>query len=347
MHADFETLTENLKQAAQEMGFILCGVTAAAQPERYHAFTDWLDNGYAGQMQYLDARREAYSHPSHVLDGCKTLVMLAYPYATVDMPQPSPGQAKVARYAWGEPDYHDHLFEKLKALRRWLVDRQPDALVRGVVDTAPLLEREFAESAGLGWIGKNTLLLNRQWGSYFFLGALLTNLELLTDPPTSKGYCGTCRACLDACPTQAFPEPYVLDARRCISYWTIEHRGVIDDDIAEQLDNWMFGCDICQEVCPWNRRASRSAQAIPQPMDLAAPADLIAVLDLDDAAFRERFRYTPLWRAKRRGVLRNACLIAGNQRYQPAIPVLERLLDDVEPLVQQAARWAMDRIRAA
>jgi epoxyqueuosine reductase len=210
-----------------------------------------------------------------------------------------------------------------------------------------LLEREFAEAAGLGWVGKNTLLLNRRWGSYFFLAALLTDVPLTVDPPQAKGYCGTCRACLDACPTGAFARPYVLDARRCISYLTIEHRGDIDPALASQMGDWMFGCDICQEVCPWNRRALVSAEAIPSPMDSLAPADLVELLQLDDEGFRARYRRTPLWRAKRRGVLRNACLVLGNQRHRPAAAALEALARDPEPLLQNAARWALDQLQLA
>ncbi len=217
-------------------------------------------------------------------------------------------------------------------------------MARGVVDTAPLLERDFAESAGLGWIGKNTLLLNRNWGSYFFLAALLTNLPLTVDAPTTKGYCGTCQACLQACPTNAFPKPYVLDATRCISYLTIEHRDHIHDSVAEQMGDWVFGCDICQEVCPWNRRSPAPSTAIPKPMDELHPPNLIELLKMDDAAFRARFRRTPLWRSKRRGVIRNACLVAGNQRYEPALDALHNLLNDPEPLIQHAAQWAIDRI---
>ncbi len=337
-------LTHALKTQAAELGFVLSGVTAAAQPARYQQFLAWLDAGMAGQMHYLENRRAAYASPAHVLDGCTTLLMLAYPYRTQEPPQSQTASARVARYAWGQPDYHDHLFDQLKTLQRWLVEQQPSARVRGVVDTAPLLEREFAEAAGLGWVGKNTLLLNRQWGSYFFLAALLTDLPLTLDPPNEKGFCGTCRACLDACPTQAFPQPYVLDARRCISYLTIEHRGPIESPLADQLGDWMFGCDICQEVCPWNRRIHTSEQAIPQPMASLAPVDVLDVLQLDEATFRERYRHTPLWRAKRRGVIRNACLVAGNQRLSPARPALERLLQDEEPIIREAAQWALDRL---
>lgn len=340
-----DAFTDQLKSLAADLGFVLSGVTAAARPERYQQFLDWLDSGYAGEMQYLERRREAYASPSSILDGCSTLLMLGFPYRTDQPPDVQPGSGRVARYAWGEPDYHEHVFDQLQRLKDWMLEQHPQAKVRGVVDTAPLLEREFAEAAGLGWVGKNTLLLNRQWGSYFFLAALLTDLPLRIDPPQDKGFCGTCRACLDACPTGAFVRPYVLDARRCLSYLTIEHRGEVDDELASQFGDWMFGCDVCQEVCPWNRRAQTSPHAIPEPMASLAPADLVELLQLDEAGFRAQYRHTPLWRAKRRGVLRNACLVLGNQRYRAAVPALEALTQDPEPVIQNAAKWALRRLR--
>ena len=337
--------TAELKAQAAALGFVLSGVTAAAQPARYGRLLEWLDAGMAGQMHYIEQRREAYASPNSILDGCTTLLMLGYPYRSEEPAEIEPGSGRVARYAWGEPDYHDHIFDQLKALQRWVLSEQPAARVRGVVDTAPLLEREFAEAAGLGWVGKNTLLLNRQWGSYFFLAALLTDLPLALDPPWEKGHCGTCRACLDACPTQAFPAPYVLDARHCISYLTIEHRDTIDSDVAALMGDWMFGCDICQEVCPWNRRAAKAEQAIPIQLPSLAPADLLEILQLDDTRFREIYRHTPLWRAKRRGVVRNACLVLGNQRLAAAKPALQNLLDDQEPLIRHAAQWALEQLQ--
>lgn len=337
--------TVELKAQAASLGFVLSGVTAAAQPARYERLLEWLDAGMAGQMHYIEQRREAYASPNSILDGCTTLLMLGYPYRSEEPAEIAAGSGRVARYAWGEPDYHDHIFDQLKALQRWVLAEQPAARVRGVVDTAPLLEREFAEAAGLGWVGKNTLLLNRQWGSYFFLAALLTDLPLTLDPPVEKGHCGTCRACLDACPTQAFPAPYVLDARRCISYLTIEHRDTIDSDVAASMGDWMFGCDICQEVCPWNRRAAQAPQAIPVQLQSLAPADLLEILKLDDATFRQLYRHTPLWRAKRRGVIRNACLVLGNQRLEAAKPALQNLLGDSEPLIRHAAQWALEQLQ--
>ena len=188
---------------------------------------EWLAAGYAGQMHYLADRREAYGDPNRVLDGVRSIVMLAMNYRTAEPAKPQAGEGRVSRYAWGDADYHDLIHERLDQLAEFLRSSVPEARVRGVVDTAPLLEREFAQLAGLGWIGKNTLLLNRDEGSWFFLAALLTDIELAYDSPHETDHCGTCRACLDACPTDAFPQPYVLDASRCISYLTIELRDAI------------------------------------------------------------------------------------------------------------------------
>ncbi len=346
-----DDLTASLKHRAHELGFVLAGVTLAAEPGRLAHFHRWLAAGFAGQMHYLEQRREAYRHPHSVLEGCRTILMLALPYTTEHSSAadetPLPGRAKVARYARGSRDYHDVIHERLQALQSWLLERCPAGHVRGVVDTAPLLEREFAEAAGLGWVGKNTLLLNRRWGSYFFLAALLTDLELTVDAADRHSYCGTCTACLQACPTQAFPQPFVLDATRCISYLTIEHRQAIETDLAERLQDWAFGCDICQEVCPWNRKAEVGDEADFEPRGDLETLDLLATLELDEDGFRSRFRRTPLWRAKRRGILRNAILLAGNQRLQTADPPLRGLLRDPEPLVRSAAAWALAKIGVA
>ena len=214
---DFVELTRELKQQASEMGFSLCGVCPAVAPPGAARLDEWLAAGYAGQMHYLADRREAYGDPNRVLDGVRSILMLAMNYRTAEPTALGAGQGRVSRYAWGEADYHDLIHERLNQLAEFLHRRVPEARVRGVVDTAPLMEREFAQLAGLGWIGKNTLLLNRDEGSWFFLAALLTDLELIYDAPHETDHCGTCRACLDACPTDAFPQPYVLDASRCIT----------------------------------------------------------------------------------------------------------------------------------
>jgi epoxyqueuosine reductase len=213
-----------------------------------------------------------------------------------------------------------------------------------VVDTAPLLERDFARRAGLGWFGKNTMLINRRLGSYFFLGALLVDLDLRPDEPHATSHCGTCTACLDACPTGAFAGPYRLDARRCISYLTIELKDAVPEELRPGLGEWVFGCDVCQEVCPWNRKAPPgSAPALQARPELEA-LDLVAVLGLSEEEFRRRFRGTALTRPKRRGLLRNAALVLGNAGGPEAVPALRRALDDPEPLVREAAGWALGRI---
>ncbi len=206
------------------------------------------------------------------------------------------------------------------------------------------MEREVAELAGLGWRGKNTLLLNKFLGSYFFLACVLTDIELPHDSPHESSHCGTCTACLDACPTDAFPQPGVLDATRCISYLTIEHRASIPMDLREGIGDWLFGCDVCQEVCPWNRKASRDAVRPTKPLDKLNLADLFSLGDDD---FRQRFRKTPLWRTRRRGILRNAAIVLGNQADAAGLPALRLGLNDHEPIVRGACAWALGRIGAS
>jgi epoxyqueuosine reductase len=336
-------LTEGMKARAAELGFSLSGVCSAVAPPGARRLDDWLAAGYAGQMNYLAARREAYHDPNRVLDGARSIVMLAMNYRTADPAEPRAGEGRVSRYAWGDADYHDFIHDRLAQLSDWLRQQVPAAKIRGVVDTAPLLEREFAQLAGLGWVGKNTLLINRQQGSWFFLAALITDVELLYDAPHDMDHCGTCRACLDACPTGAFPQPYVLDATRCISYLTIELRDAVPAELRTGIGDWLFGCDICQDVCPWNSRAPLSRQAEFAPREDSNPIDLISLFDLDDPAFRARFRHTPLWRPKRRGLLRNAAIVLGNRPLPEALPALIRGLNDIEPLVRGACAWALGR----
>ena len=334
------SLTAALKDEARRLGFALSGACPAVTPAGVHHFHEWLDGGYAGEMSYLVQRRAAYEHPRHVLDGVRSLLLLAMPYRTAEPAAVAAGQGRISRYAWGG-DYHDLIHDRLKRLASVLTKLAPHAAVRGVVDTAPLLEREFAQLAGLGWIGKNTLLLNKEIGSWFFLAALLTDVDLSYDAPHEADHCGTCRACLDACPTQAFVAPYVLDSRRCISYLTIELRDAVPEELRSVVGDWLFGCDICQDVCPWNHRAPATDESAFLPAADANPIDLIPLFDLDDEAFRRRFRNTPLWRPKRRGLLRNAALVLGNQRPPEAIPALLKGLSDVEPLVRGACAWAL------
>jgi epoxyqueuosine reductase len=236
------------------------------------------------------------------------------------------------------------LRERLRRLLAWLQAERPGCRGRGVVDTAPLLERDYARRAGLGWFGKNTMLLNKRLGSYFFLGALLVDLDLRPDAAHDTSHCGTCTACLDACPTGAFAGPGLLDARRCISYLTIELKGPVPDELRAGVGDWVFGCDVCQEVCPWNRKAPAGREPLLQPRPELEALDPAELLGLSEAEFRHRFRGTALTRARRRGLLRNAALVLGNQGGPAALPALRRALADPEPLVREAARWAIGRI---
>lgn len=317
------------------------GVCAAVTPTGLTRFHEWLDSGYAGQMHYLEDRRDAYAHPRHVLDGVQSLVMLAVNYKSEPIPPLQPGQGRVSRYAFGEVDYHDWIHAKLKTLKRHIETICPEAKVRGVVDTAPLLEREFAQQAGLGWIGKNTMLLNKQLGSLFFLAAILIDQELIYDEPHTASHCGTCTACLQACPTDAFVGPGVLDATRCISYLTIELRDEIPAQLRGGMEDWVFGCDVCQDVCPWNHKAPATKQDVFWPAKDRAPLDLRGLFDLSDEQFRERFRKTPLWRTRRRGILRNAAIVLGNRPTAENLPALEKGLHDEEWLVRGASAWAV------
>jgi epoxyqueuosine reductase len=271
--------------------------------------------------------------------------MLTMNYNTRAHRDMSSGHGRVSRYAWGFADYHDVIRQRLHHLADWLRQRVPGSRARGVVDTAPLLEREFAQLAGLGWIGKNTMLLSKHDGSWLFLAALLTDIELDYDEPHRTDHCGRCRACLDACPTNAFVQPYVLDATRCISYLTIELRTSVPAALRAGMGDWVFGCDVCQEVCPWNRRAPVSTMPEFQPRPDMDPLDLAALFDMDDEGFRTRFRHTPLWRARRRGVLRNAAIVLGNRPTPQGATALRRGLSDAEPLVRAACAWALGRHR--
>ncbi len=335
-------LTAALKREALALGFDLAGACPAAVPTGWERFRQWLAAGYAGEMRYMADRAPAYEHPRHVLDGARSILMLGTAYRTVEPVPPGPGEGRVSRYAWGS-DYHDLIRDRLRRLADFHGRLVPHARARGVVDTAPLLEREFAQLAGLGWIGKNTLLLSREYGSWLFLAALLTTETLQYDGPVTEGRCGTCRACLDACPTGALVDSHQLDARRCISYLTIELRSPVPSEFREPMGPWLFGCDVCQEACPWNRGAPISAEEAFRPRAGTSPVDLAGLFAMDDRAFRKRFRKTPLWRSKRRGLLQSAAIVLGNRPHEAALPALIRGLSDAEPLVRAACAWALGR----
>jgi epoxyqueuosine reductase len=253
-------------------------------------------------------------------------------------------RARIARYAQSGADYHDVIRGKLRELTHYLQREAPGCKVRGVVDTAPLLERDFARLAGLGWFGKNTMLINKRLGSWFFLAALLVDLELEYDAPHAASHCGKCTRCLDACPTGAFVEPYVLDARRCISYLTIEHRGAISDELRPGMGDWLFGCDICQEVCPWNGKAPLSNEPAFAPRPEMTGADAAALLSLKEEEFRRQYGSTALARPGRAGLVRNAAIVAGNSGNSIARAPLAAALNDHAAPVRDAAGWALERL---
>ncbi|MCH7990579.1 MAG: tRNA epoxyqueuosine(34) reductase QueG, partial [Planctomycetes bacterium] len=337
-------LSSTIKTEANRIGFELVGIAPAVTPTGFHDFQQWLDRGFAGEMGYLPRREDAYEHPRHVLDGVRSIVMLGANYNSAKPQAAGSNEGVVARYAWGPADYHEVLKNRLDRLADFLHAQHPGCKTRGVVDTAPLLERDFARLAGLGWFGKNTLLINKKLGSWLFLAALLTDVELEYDQPHETSHCGTCTRCLDACPTDAFPEPYVLDARKCISYLNIELREPIPEELREGMGEWLFGCDICQDVCPWNNKAPLSEDPAFQPIDDPSPVDAVELLQLTDEQFRERFRHTPLWRPKRAGLLRNAAIVLGNRGDKRAVPVLIDVLNDSERIIRGAAAWALGKL---
>lgn len=337
-------LAKLVKSVAKKAGFDWCGIAPAVKPDGFDRFLQWLESGFHGEMDWMSRRRDLYSHPESVLSSVKSVVMLALCYRTEECGPVQPGQGRVSRYAWGEVDYHDLIHDRLAWMRRELALQFPEIRTRGVVDTAPLLEREFAVLAGVGWQGKNTLLLNRQLGSWFFLAALLLDHEAEFDAPHETAHCGTCRACLDACPTRAFIAPNVLDARKCISYLTIELKGPVPPELRSGVGDWLFGCDVCQDVCPWNSKAPVSGIDGFFPASGANPVNLRELFYLDEQAFRERFRKTPLWRPRRRGILRNAAVVLGNQRDVQAREALIHGLNDEEGLVRGASAWALGEI---
>lgn len=346
------SLVSDLKSAAFAEGFSQFGIAPAVEPRGYSRLIDWIESGFAGSMHYIADRRDAYRHPRSIVEGARSVVVLAYPYAHVARTTLEAGRGRLAGYLSSGDDYHDVIHPKLKRLRDLLQKSHPDSRTRGVIDTAPLMERDFGRLAGLGWQGKNTLLINKSAGSYFFLAALVTDLALPADLPHESDHCGTCRRCLDACPTDAFPEPGVLDATRCISYLTIENRGAIPEPLREPIGSWVFGCDVCQEVCPWNRprRAAPGGSQAMEPGQGAIVEDawdsleLLGLFDLDDEQFRAEFRKTPLWRARRSGVLRNAAIVLGNQESAESLPALQKGLVDQDPLVRGASAWAIGKI---
>jgi len=338
------SLEQRIKEHARDLGFELAGIAPARPADGFDRLHDWLARGFAGDMAYMYRHAEARRDPASILPEVRCVVMVALHYKpAADDRQTATGTGRVARYARGA-DYHDVLRNRLKQLLARAQQEAPGCRGRGVVDTAPLLERDFARRAGLGWFGKNTMLLNKRLGSYFFLGALLLDLELQPDAVHEASHCGTCTACLDACPTDAFVAPGVLDSRRCLSYLTIELHGSVPPEMRGHMTDWLFGCDVCQEVCRWNRKAPPGSEPALQARPDLEAIDLVELLGLSEEDFRHRFGGTGLMRSKRRGLLRSAALLLGNRGDPAALPALERASRDLDPIIREAAQWALGRI---
>ena len=332
-----------IKAQAYGLGFDLAGITALGPATTANAFDTWLARGYAGEMSYMARSAEKRRDTRMPIDGATTAIVVAMNYGGAEPSGP------VARYARGD-DYHDVMLEKLNRLHGWIEQRlgRP-VLGKAYVDTGPLLERDLARRAGLGWFGKNTTLINPKTGSFFFLGALLLDLALEVDAPFASDHCGTCRRCLDACPTNALVEPGVLDSTLCISYLTIELKGAIPVELRSKIGGLIYGCDICQEVCPWNEKFSLPLrEAAFQPREVIADKDgrTLArdLLAMSDDDFRIAFRGSPMKRAKLRGLKRNAAVVLGNVGTADDADVLTRALDDPEPLPHDHAAWAISRL---
>ncbi len=340
-------LRDALEREAREAGFAGFGVCdPGAIPEAGAFLRAWVAEGRHGEMAWMADRLDWRADPRALWPACRSIVLLAEPYSPKENPLAAlstPERAAISAYAQGR-DYHDVVKKKLKRIGRWLIDAAGGE-IKVFVDTAPVMEKPLAEAAGLGWRGKHTNLVSRELGSWFFLGALFTTLELPRDAPHADR-CGGCRRCLDICPTAAFPAPYRLDARRCISYLTIELKGPIPREMRPLIGNRIYGCDDCLAVCPWNKfaGAAREMAYAPRP-ELSRPllADLAA---LDDAAFREVFAGSPIKRIGRARFVRNVLVAIGNSGAPGLAPAARARLDDPDPLVRGAAVWALSRLLA-
>jgi epoxyqueuosine reductase len=340
-------LTHRIKAVGIALGFDLVGVSPVQTPAHRESFAEWLRRGYHGEMAYMARTSGKRLHPGEFLPWARSVVSVALNYNT---PYTREAEGRgirgwVSRYAWGD-DYHDVMQAKLERLLESVREAAgPEVQGRVYVDAGPVMDREAGARAGIGWFGKNTNLLSMKVGSFFFLGELFLNLVLEYDRPV-RDRCGQCRLCLDACPTHAFVGPYVLDARRCISYLTIELKGVIPHELRPLMGTHIFGCDICQDVCPYNTKVKPTKEQAFQPRAGLHAPELIPLLSLTETEFRSSFAGSPILRAKRRGFLRNVCVALGNLKRPEAVSALARTLrDDPEPLVRAHAAWALGQIR--
>lgn len=335
-------LKQIIQDKARQLGFCLAGVSLPEPPPHYSTFENWLAQGHHGSMDYLanDRSRTRRANPLEILPECRSILVLATAY-------PSPGgrgdrgEGKIAAYAQGA-DYHDILPDRMNELVQFIEEQIGGPVKnRYYTDTGPILERDLAQQAGIGWIGKNTCLINPKVGSYFFISEILLDLELEPDPPFATDHCGTCTRCIQACPTECILPSRTLDAARCISYLTIELKDSIPVELRDKIGGWAFGCDICQQVCPWNRFAPEGDSVFDASRP---PQKLTDELALTPQAFNQRFKGSPVKRTKRRGYLRNVAVVLGNTGNEHDLPVLQNTLSDDEPMVREHAQWAIDKI---
>jgi len=352
--SDFKSVA---KIAAEEAGFDLCGVAPASDSRELEYFPEWIANGHAGEMKYMEARDERgdlkRASLSRVAPWARSVVVCAINYNTA---QPYSTQVDdsasgwISRYAWSHEDYHDAVLRRLKQVETALREAAwgghscpPDFTTRSYVDTGPIVERVYAKYAGVGWIGKNTCIINQQKGSWLFLGVILTSLELEPDLP-APDRCGTCTRCIEACPTDAILAPHQLDSNKCISYLTIEKRGSIPEELRSGMGRHVFGCDICQDVCPWNRKAPATSAPEFQPRPGLVNPVLAWLAEMSAEEFRENFPGSPIRRTKRSGLRRNAAIAMGNSGNRDFLPILEKLANDEDESVAESARWASRRL---
>ncbi len=327
-----------VKTLANECGFDECRFARVERATHAEAYLSWLDAGYQAKMTWMGRDREKRVDPSLVLPGAKTLIMLAKNYFQGQSPRRGPG--KIARYAWGE-DYHELMQTQMRKLDQFLSSQ--GGRQKCYVDTGPILERDFASEAGLSWHGKSTMSLNERLGTWFFLGTILTTLELEPDLPV-KSRCGKCLRCVDACPTRAIVEPYRVDARRCISYLTIENKGSIPEEFRKLIGDRIYGCDDCLEACPWNRFAQVTNEirfSLPLNLGNLSLSELAAITEQE---FRDLFRRSPIKRIKRPRFIRNVCVALGNVGTPSDLPILRKLKSDLDPLIAEHAGWAVQQI---
>ncbi len=342
-------LKQTIKDKARQLGFTLAGVTIPEPPPHYSTFENWLAQGHHGTMDYLasERSRSRRANPREILPECKSILVLATAYPSPSGRGMSEGQGEgeitgaIASYAQGA-DYHDILPARMQELVQFIEEQVGGPVKnRYYTDTGPILERDLAQRAGIGWIGKNTCLINPKQGSYFFISEILLDLELEPDPPFITDHCGTCTRCIEACPTQCILPDRTLNARKCISYLTIELKEDIPVELRDKMGSWVFGCDICQMVCPWNRFASEGDPAFATN---TPHQNLTDELSLTPQAFNQLFKLSPVKRTKRRGYLRNVAVALGNTGNMHALPILQNALNDEEPMIKEHAIWAIDKI---